>query len=268
MSAKRLCKRASTREVIGLPAGGLSYVSLFSGAGVGCHGFHMAGFDCVATVEKVERRLQIQRFNRKCRLDSGYICGNLRDGDVRARVHEELSRNGLDEGDLDVLIATPPCQGMSVCNHKKRDEQARNSLVVNAAEMAKDVLPKVFIFENVRRFLDVPCADSDGQERPIGEALRRALGPHYEIFAQVVNLKNHGCSSSRTRALVIGTRKDLAFAPLDIWPEWAPERTLRQVIGDLPALGEMGKISPKDVFHAFREYDPRMRPWIKGLKEG
>ena len=269
MHAPRLRKRAANGESAGLPAaGGLSYVSLFSGAGVGCHGFRMAGFDCVATVEKTERRLQIQRFNRKCRAKSGYICGDLRDDDVRARVREELSRNGLNNGDLDVLIATPPCQGMSVCNHKKRDERARNSLVVTALEMTESIRPKIFIFENVRRFLEVSCTDSDGRERPIGEALRRALAPSYEIFAQVANLKNHGCPSSRTRALVVGTRKDLPFTPLDLWPEWTPERTLRQVIGDLPALKKMGEISPRDVFHAFREYDPRMREWLRGLKEG
>ena len=263
MSASRPRKTAALP-----PTNGLSYVSLFSGAGVGCHGFHLAGFNCAATVEKIERRLQIQRFNRKCRRASGYICGDLQDGDVRARVGEELRRNGLDKGELDILIATPPCQGMSVCNHKKRNERARNSLVVSAVEMTESIRPKIFIFENVRRFLEVPCADSDGQTRPIGEALRRVLSPHYEIFARVVNLKNYGCASSRTRALVVGTRKDLAFTPLDIWPGWTPEKTLRQVIGNLPALKEMGEISPRDIFHAFREYDPRMREWLRGLREG
>ena len=28
---------------------------------------------------------------------------------------------GFNLTDLDVLIATPPCQGMSVANHKKKD---------------------------------------------------------------------------------------------------------------------------------------------------
>ena len=267
MSGKQAkAKRKSAKET-SVP-GRLSYVSLFSGAGVGCHGFQMAGFDCVATVEKMERRLRIQRFNRKCRSESGYICGDLRDEEVRARVQEELDRNGLADGGLDALIATPPCQGMSVCNHKKGDERARNSLVVTAVEMTKAVRPKIFIFENVRRFLDVQCSDSDGQTRPIGEALHRALAPEYEIFAQVVNLKNYGCGSSRTRALVVGTRKDLAFTPLDVWPDWTPERTLRQVVGDLPRLRRMGGICPQDVFHAFRKYDPRMLEWIRELKEG
>lgn len=235
---------------------------------MGCHGFHMAGFNCVATVEKIERRLQIQRFNRKCRRQSGYICGDLQNDNVRARIDEELHLNGLSRGDLDVLIATPPCQGMSVCNHKKRDERTRNSLVVSAIEMTESIRPKIFIFENVRSFLSVSCTDSDGQVRPIEEALHRVLNPHYEIFSQIANLKNYGCASSRTRALVVGTRKDLAFTPLDIWPDWTPAKTLRQVIGDLPTLKKMGEISSPDIFHTFREYDPRMREWLRGLREG
>ena len=33
-----------------------TYVTLFSGGGVGCHGFDMNGFKCVATNELLEKR--------------------------------------------------------------------------------------------------------------------------------------------------------------------------------------------------------------------
>ena len=39
-----------------LPSENPTYVSLFSGAGIGCHGLALAGFSCVATVESVARR--------------------------------------------------------------------------------------------------------------------------------------------------------------------------------------------------------------------
>ena len=48
--------------------------------------------------------------------------------------------------DLDVLVATPPCQGMSVANHKKKDELKRNSLVVESIKMTKQIQPKFFYF--------------------------------------------------------------------------------------------------------------------------
>ena len=38
----------------------LTYISLFSGAGVGCYGFKMNGFECIATNELLTKRLNIQ----------------------------------------------------------------------------------------------------------------------------------------------------------------------------------------------------------------
>ena len=37
-----------------------TYISLFSSAGIGCYGFKMEGFECIATNEIIERRLGIQ----------------------------------------------------------------------------------------------------------------------------------------------------------------------------------------------------------------
>lgn len=42
----------------------MTYISLFSSAGVGCYGFHMEGFECVATNELLPRRMDVQRVNK------------------------------------------------------------------------------------------------------------------------------------------------------------------------------------------------------------
>lgn len=55
----------------------LTYITLFSSAGVGCFGFKMAGYECIATNELIPRRLEIQKFNNKCKYDTGYICGDI-----------------------------------------------------------------------------------------------------------------------------------------------------------------------------------------------
>jgi DNA (cytosine-5)-methyltransferase 1 len=55
----------------------LTYISLFSCAGVGCYGFKMEGFSCIASVELNQRRLNVQKFNQKCKYSSGYICGDI-----------------------------------------------------------------------------------------------------------------------------------------------------------------------------------------------
>lgn len=248
-----------------------SYVSLFSSAGIGCYGFKEAGYSCIATVELLERRLKIQKYNNKCMLSSGYICGDMTLDETKDKIFQELNlwKDCFGVKDLDVLIATPPCQGMSVANHKKGDELKRNSLVVESIEITKEVKPKFFIFENVRAFLNSICTDIDGQDKPIQEAIVMNLGGAYNILFRVLNFKDYGCPSSRTRTLVIGVRKDLAdITPIDMFPDISPEKTLRETIGHLPSLKVMGEISKTDIYHNFRKYAPHMEAWISEIKEG
>ena len=132
----------------------MTYVSLFSCAGVGCYGFKQEGFDCVATVELIERRLNVQKYNRKCRFDSGYICGDITIQETQDKVFDEIKlwKQRCQMPELDVVIATPPCQGMSVANHKKGDELKRNSLVVESIKLIRQINPRFFVFENVPAF--------------------------------------------------------------------------------------------------------------------
>lgn len=63
----------------------LTYISLFSCAGVGCFGFKKAGFECIATNELIERRINVQKFNDKCKFDSGYICDDITTEETKIR---------------------------------------------------------------------------------------------------------------------------------------------------------------------------------------
>ena len=55
----------------------LTYISLFSSAGVGCFGFKQNDFECIATNELLPKRLKIQRINNKCKYESGYLEGDI-----------------------------------------------------------------------------------------------------------------------------------------------------------------------------------------------
>jgi len=248
----------------------LTYISLFSSAGVGCYGFKLNGFECIATNELLTKRLKIQAYNNKCKYETGYIGGDISNPNVKAKLLTELKfwqdKHKIKEPD--VLISTPPCQGMSVANHKKNDEKSRNSLVIESIKVTQELLPKFFIYENVRAFLNTICTDIDGIDKPIKEAIKYNLGGQYNILSKIVNFKEYGSNSSRTRTLVIGIRKDIQdVSPFDIFPKKQKAKSLRQLIGDLPALEEMGEIS-EDVFHGYREFDQRMLPWIENLEEG
>lgn len=251
----------------------LTYISLFSGAGVGCFGFKQNGFECIATNELIPRRLDIQKINDKCKYETGYISGDITLNETKNEIKREVifwqEKHGVAEPD--VLIATPPCQGMSVANHKKsKNEINRNSLVMESIYLVDEIKPKVFMFENVAAFLKTACMDKDDQIMSIGDAIDKYLSNDYTIQSKVINFKNYGANSSRTRTLVIGVSKKHTneFSPEELFPAYTDEKTLSEVIGHLPRLKTMGEFSKDDFLHSFRSYDKRMCCWISDLKEG
>ena len=249
----------------------LTYISLFSSAGVGCFGFKNHGFECIATNEFYEKRIKIQEINNKCRYATGYIQGDINLPEIKKRLENEFEfwkrKHSISE--LDVLIATPPCQGMSVANHKKNNEIHRNSLVVESINLTKKFNPKFFVFENVRSFLNTICTDNDGVEKKIKDAIDKNLGGQYNILYKIINFKEFGSHSSRTRTLVLGVRKDIRdVSPFDIFPDKSNPLTLRELFASLPELKVMGSTAEKDIYHNFRSYDTKMLDWIIDIKEG
>lgn len=249
----------------------LTYISLFSCAGVGCFGFKKAGFECIATNELIERRLNVQKYNNKCKYESGYVCADITTDETKNKIFDEIDRwKKLGNDRVDVLIATPPCQGMSVANHKKAaDEIKRNSLVVESIGLIQNVHPRFFIFENVAAFMKTGCTAPDGTVKAIGDVIREELSDKYIIVSRILNFKNYGSNSSRTRTVVIGVSKELSehVAPIELYPLYRKEKTLREIIGDMEPL-EWGQISQSDFYHAFRTYPEEMRAWIHDLNEG
>lgn len=251
----------------------LTYVSLFSCAGVGCYGFKQEGYHCIATNELVQRRLNVQKFNSKCEYDSGYISGDITSIETKEKIYAEIDKwKKLGNDRVDVVVATPPCQGISVINHKKNEHDLkRNSLVVESVEIIQSIRPRVFIFENVQAFQKTICTTKSGNNIAIGDYIHNALGEEYVITGRVLNFMNYGSNSSRTRTLVIGVDKEYKnlFTPYELFPSYRTERTLRDVIGNgkFKSLA-WGEICATDFYHAFRTYDLKMRSWIHDLKEG
>lgn len=249
----------------------MTYISLFSSAGVGCYGFKQNGFDCIATNELIQRRIDVQKFNKKCKYESGYICGDITKDETKKILDDQIDlwKKKENISEVDVIIATPPCQGMSVANHKKTDNEIiRNSLVVESIKIIKKIRPRFFIFENVSAFLKTACSDIDGFDKPIKDAIGENLGSDYNFIGKVLNFKNYGSNSSRNRTLVIGVRKDLGCNPETLFPAYREEKTLREVIGHLPSLTRPYEFDPNDAYHFFRGYPERMRRWISATPEG
>ncbi|NHA80045.1 DNA cytosine methyltransferase [Helicobacter pylori] len=250
----------------------LTYVSLFSGAGVGCYGLLEEGFECVATNEILEKRLNIQRINNKCQFDEGYICGDIKELEIKEKILKRIGFYSKNFGNdrVDLVVATPPCQGMSVANHKKKnDEIKRNSLVIESVDLIKQIKPRFFILENVPSFYKTGCIDKNDNLLEIGTMIEQNLSGDYMLYNEVINFKNFGANSSRTRTLVIGVCKEFKdfISALEFFPDFKEEKTLKEVIGSLKPLS-WGEYDSADFYHSFRTYPKHMQEWIKDLKEG
>ncbi len=250
----------------------LTYISLFSGAGVGCYGLLEEGFECVATNEILEKRLNIQMINRKCKFDESYISGDIKKPETKEKILKQIEFYSKKFGNdrVDLVVATPPCQGMSVANHKKKnDEIKRNSLVIESIDLIKQIKPRFFILENVPSFYKTGCIDKNDNLLEIGSMIEQNLSGDYMLYDEVINFKNFGANSSRTRTLVIGVCKEFKdfTSALEFFPDFKQEKTLKEVIGSLKPLA-WGEYDSADFYHSFRTYPKHMQEWIKDLKEG
>jgi DNA (cytosine-5)-methyltransferase 1 len=247
----------------------LNYISLFSSAGVGCYGFNQENFKCISTCEIDPKRIEIQKNNQICENPEEYITGDIQETQIQERIFNNVrsykEKNNIK--DLTLLIATPPCQGISVANHKKKNELNRNSLIVESFKITQKIKPKFFIYENVQSFLKTLCTDIDGELIPIQDAMNKNLMQDYFISSKVVNLKNYGSNSSRTRSIVIGVRRDQKINPEGLFPDITEPKTIKELTKNLKKLVKFGEIS-KDIYHSFRLYDKKMLPWIEKLNEG
>ncbi|GAA9420625.1 DNA cytosine methyltransferase [Helicobacter pylori] len=145
---------------------------------MGCYRFLEEGFECVATNEILEKRLNIQRINRKCKLDESYISGDIKKPETKEKILKQIGFYSKKFGNdmVDLVIATPPCQGMSVANHKKKnDEIKRNSLVVESIDLIKQIKPRFFILENVPSFYKTGCIDKNDNLLEIGSMIEQNL---------------------------------------------------------------------------------------------
>ena len=196
-------------EQPGPPQGGqeLTAVSLFSGAGLSDVGYALAGFSLTVQVEQEADRAAIGERNFP---DSSWLRR-----DVRA-AHEEIRRVycAATNRPLDLLIATPPCQGMSSSNpsrgRRSTNQHVRqerlNKLILELIPVASKLRPRVVVAENVRPVLTLEVSYG-GSRKKVIDHLRQGL-PDYDLFTDVVNVADYGVPQDRRRAVVVGLRRD------------------------------------------------------------
>lgn len=120
-------------------------------------------------------------------------------------------------GDIDVVVGGPPCQGFSGLNRDKVRPE-RNTLWEEFIRVVVALQPKVFVIENVDRFLR-SAEFKDLKDRIGGATLANYLlvdpgskpgeteWEHDRRY--LLNAADYGAAQARRRAIVIGVRTDL-----------------------------------------------------------
>lgn len=197
-------------------------VSLFSGCGGSSLGYKLAGCDVLLAADNDEHAVQTYRLNFDGTPVWDRDVAEL-DGD-RIR---ELTGLDLQEGDLDILDGSPPCQGFSNAKAHRDVFDERNFLFLEYVRILTEMKPKVFVMENVAGMIQ-------GRHRWVfSEIFRRLEGTGYRVKGQLVNAARLGVPQSRQRVILVGVRTDLDPDP--VHPEPDPEvMTVGPAFEDLP----------------------------------
>lgn len=159
------------------------FIDLFCGAGGLSSGLEDEGFRPTMAIDKDKSALLTYRFNRPW-LNSE----NILNEDIRDLVDQKIFDF------VPVIVGGPPCQGFSVVNKHKKENDERNSLYkfyVHSVDQAK---PDIFLMENVEGIL-----------KHINEIRSDfAMIGYTTCTPLVLNTRDFGFPQSRRRAFILG----------------------------------------------------------------
>ncbi len=201
-------------------------LELFSGAGGMAKGLESAGFNHCGLVE----------WNKDA-------CRTLKENFCPSLVHElDIREFAFDQfPEIDVIAGGPPCQPFSICGKHKGNADERDMFPIASKAIGK-ILPKAFIFENVKGLLrssfshyfnyiilQLTYPGCTRQSNTDWEAHLQILehihtsgkydGPKYNVVYRLLNAADYGIPQTRERVIIVGIRDDLGI-------EWSfPSKT-------------------------------------------
>jgi DNA (cytosine-5)-methyltransferase 1 len=197
-----------------------SVVDLFSGGGGFGRGFEEAGFRVVLAVDNYPPAAKTYKANFPHTVVVADDVKEVTGATVR-------SLTGLGPGEVDVVIASPPCEPFTGANPKRqRDPLDRlytdpaGQLFLHAIRLIGELKPLVFVIENVPGVL----------EAPIRAAIRRELARagYPRVYFNILHAEEHGTPSTRTRVFV---------SNLEIKPPKRRGPTVEEALRGLPPVG-------------------------------
>jgi len=200
-------------------------LSLFANVGIAETFLHECGIDIVVANEIDPVRAQ---FYQHLYPKTNVITGDIADEKVFSDVLENSRA-----ANVDFIIATPPCQGMSLAG--KRDPyDERNQLIFYAIKMIQDLKPKYILLENVPQLLKTQIR-VQGKVMIIPEYIKQELGNEYNFAHQsLVSAMDYEVPQMRKRNIFLLSRKDQSY----VWqmPTPKPHINLRKALYHLPPV--------------------------------
>ena len=227
-------------------------VSLFANVGIAETYIQNHNIDVVVANELLEKRAN---FYKELYPNCNMICGDITNKNIYNKLLKEARNN-----DCRFLLATPPCQGMSVAGKMKKDDP-RNSLIKYVIEFIKDLEPTDIIIENVPGILKT-FVEVNGKKIKIVDYIKNELVKlNYFINYQIVDTADYGTPQTRKRAIFLISKNG-------VWkfPPKEKKITVREAIGDLPSLesGEQSDI----IYHSAKKHNERHILWLKHTPTG
>lgn len=219
---------------------------LFCGCGGTSLGFEMAGFETVLGCDIHTPSIQTFQANHP-------NCSTIT-GDIK-KVNPEVVKELLNGRQLDVLIGGIPCQGFSLNNRKRHENDDRNFMYKEFARFVEVLQPKVVVLENVSGMRSTGSFVTD-----IEKHLSEIGG--MKVKSKLLYAPDYGVPQKRSRLVFVGI-KGSEFNFEDIIKTHGPETdkpyvTIKEAIGDLASL-KPKESKKKYKSEPFSDYQKLMR---------
>lgn len=124
-------------------------------------------------------------------------------GTIQSHVSRELGIE-LKQGDIDVIIGGPPCQGFSKANTNKKANDYRNLLIFQLLRNIDEAKPKVAMIEQVEDLL----ADKFHHIWTMVKVRLNSMKDYVWDF-KVLNAMHYGARQNRKRLIIMLVKRDL-----------------------------------------------------------
>ena len=231
----------------------MNVLSLFSNIGVAEARFcELNNVKVVVANELVPRRAKLYK---ELYPNTNMICGDILDKNIFDEIY-----NACIKSSVDVIMATPPCQGISTAGQKIEGDE-RNNLTIPALDMIKMLHPRYAILENVPGYIST-YIEYNNVKRLIIDIIKDFLVKDYNISINLINTDNYGVPQTRERAIILLSRKDQKLWELP--PVINKKVTMADAIGNIPVIDPYIKDLPYEEFiKLFPHYEERKTEALK-----